>query len=30
MGGFDISFIVLFFAIQIIQRSVLHCTGGFL
>ena len=30
MGGFDISFIVLFFAIQIIQRRVLHCTGGFL
>jgi YggT family protein len=30
LGGFDISFIVLFFAIQIIQRSVLRCTGGFL
>ena len=30
MGGFDLSFIVLFFAIQIIQRSVLRCTGGFL
>ena len=30
IGGFDISFIVLFFAIQIIQRSVLRCGSTFL
>jgi len=30
MGGFDISFIVLFFAIQIVRSTVLGCGAGFL
>ena len=30
IGGFDISFIVLFFAIQIVRSTVLGCGAGFL